>query len=404
MFLLASLLSVLNVPDPGPEPVHVPLVDAGTYHFASGTFTPPGPGIPRTDFAPNAIYCNTEEQEQGMFYLPSPSNLERVDYGRVINFSDFTPMAPTVYDVTGMRIAYCTSQPTGAVDLSLRVYPRVEPCSALVNSPPPVADLRFNGVLPGSALAGQLSCWEVTIDLSGAPEAFQLASNQVNPNNPSVFGYGIQFHDTSAGPSGPLLAGRCELGQSLCTGYGNLADYWTEDALGLCSGCTNPCSGPSGKRGSFFFDLRGAESIGPLGDPFCTATPNFAGPGAVLHAFGSTDVADRTLRFVYGPFPTTSTLLFFGPSRLASEPDWDEGVRCVGGGTRRMYPILAGPQSVRSEFFTDFSASYATSFLPGTTLHFQAWNRGTMSGNVDYDGDGVIEIRGSSAGLSLTFQ
>ncbi len=77
-----------------------------------------------------------------------------------------------------------------------------------------------------------------------------------------------------------------------------------------------------------------------LGTSYCTASPNSASAsGALLTALGSASASPLNLTLTAQPVPNTPGLFFFGPNQLAAEPDFGEGVRCVGGATSRIFPL-----------------------------------------------------------------
>ncbi len=72
---------------------------------------------------------------------------------------------------------------------------------------------------------------------------------------------------------------------------------------------------------------------------YCFVSPNSVGPGAIIGASGSTSVAanDLVLEVSGGP-PGRPGLFFYGS--IAAGAVFGDGVRCVAGGTFRLYPIV----------------------------------------------------------------
>ncbi len=139
-----------------------------------------------------------------------------------------------------------------------------------------------------------------------------------------------------------------------------------------------------------------------IGTSYCTASLNSTGAGAVVSAAGSSTASALNLSLTAQPVPNTPGLFFFGPSQLGNEPGFGEGVRCVGGATRRVFPLTGGSGNVATSVLNG-NAGYASSIVSGASLNFQYWFRETMNAG-DLDGDGMVEPFNTSNALNIVFQ
>ncbi len=135
---------------------------------------------------------------------------------------------------------------------------------------------------------------------------------------------------------------------------------------------------------------------------YCSASLNSTGAGGVISASGNNQAMPLNLTLQAQPVPNTTGLFYFGPNQLAAEPDFGEGVRCVGGQTRRVFPLTGGVGNVATSVLNG-GAGYASSIVAGASLNFQYWFRETMNAG-DLDGDGMVEPFNTSDALNIIFQ
>ncbi len=138
-----------------------------------------------------------------------------------------------------------------------------------------------------------------------------------------------------------------------------------------------------------------------LGTSYCTASMNSVGMGMIT-ATGSDQASPLNVTLQAAPVPNTTGLFFFGPNQLANEPPFGEGVRCVGGVTQRIFPLVGGSGNVATQTLNS-GASYAAFIVPAASLNFQYWFRTAMNAG-DLDGDGMVEPFCTTDGLNIVFQ
>ncbi len=157
--------------------------------------------------------------------------------------------------------------------------------------------------------------------------------------------------------------------------------------------------GNTGMSATSQYDSMGA---GTIGTPYCTASLNSTGSGGQITATGSTLASPLNLTLTAQPVPNTTGLFFFGPNQLGAEPDFGEGVRCVGGATSRIFPLSGGSGNVATQVL-DGNAGYAGAIVMGASLNFQYWFRETMNAG-DLDGDGMTEPFNTSNAVNIVYQ
>ena len=113
-----------------------------------------------------------------------------------------------------------------------------------------------------------------------------------------------------------------------------------------------------------------------LGELYCFGAPNSVGDGARLRALGSASVGDNDFS-LYGEAlpPGVSALYFFGLERI--EVPFGDGLRCVGGTTRRIPPLVQADAAGVIDFALDLTRPDLASLLPETEWNFQLWYRDT---------------------------
>lgn len=189
---------------------------AGTYVLSTGQLFPPGM-VSGPTANPQIIYNNSCATPSFTSLL---SGSVLIDEGRIPSASSPAPNAGTrqSYLVTEFEFAYCTRE----LDVSLggpgatvraRFFQDYDDCVDLVTAGAPQADYLISG-LPGSTAVGTLSCWIVTIDLTGGNEFCLMADADGDFDNSAAldgFGYALQMPGqtgTTTGTSGGfILAG-----------------------------------------------------------------------------------------------------------------------------------------------------------------------------------------------------
>ena len=128
--------------------------------------------------------------------------------------------------------------------------------------------------------------------------------------------------------------------------------------------------------------------IGPIRES-CGTSPNSAGPGAELALVGSTSLAGGAITGTIVGAPAGVSGVFFAgvePRRLP----FGEGVRCTGGGLRRLAPVVTDGAGSASRSL-DLGALGAG---PGDRRIFQFWYRDTaVGGGPTSNLSGALEVR-----------
>ena len=364
--VLCAQTPVAAVPLPAPVPR-----DAGVYHFATGTWTAPDAAAPASASA--SLYCNTVP---GSFFEPFGSETEeRVDFGRIPSRSS-VPVAGSsdAYIVDCLRFSYCTSAPTGAVDLTLRFYERFDPTGCPNPAGTLVAEIDAPPGLPGATGSGTVACWVVSLDLSNSSLEFTLLGDADGTfdSDPATdsFGIGVQFNDLSAGPAGVLYGGDCGSSSDACAGLGTDDYFFVRD--GAAMACRNLGGCPSAPEASIWIELLG-RGIGNLGTRYCDGAANSAGPGARMLVEGSTVVSDNDVTLRAAGCPAgVSGLFCFGSARTRAP--FGDGSRCVGGTVRRVHPPVPTDGAGLAVSVLDLTAPPAAGWIaPGSTWAFQLW-------------------------------
>jgi len=135
--------------------------------------------------------------------------------------------------------------------------------------------------------------------------------------------------------------------------------------------------------------VRAYREEGPLGTPFCVATPTSCGGAASISAFGSEHLANKNLVLSADGVPDQPGIFFFGTSEI--QVPFGNGFQCVGGGDIDRLPVVRG-SGCRMTCEVDFAARAALGLGPGT-WKFQAWFRDPAAGGSAFN---------LSDGLSVT--
>ncbi|MFT5049540.1 MAG: hypothetical protein ACI8QZ_000933 [Chlamydiales bacterium] len=145
------------------------------------------------------------------------------------------------------------------------------------------------------------------------------------------------------------------------------------------------------------FEITTLDCFGGGAEPYCATSPNSAGAGAVITSFGSVSISANNFVLVTGAaIPNGSGLFYYGPNQV--QAPFGDGLRCVGGAVRRLYPILTADgigSVIRPMDFTAAPANAGSHMITiGSTWNFQYWFR-----------DGAAGMSGFnlSNGLGVTF-
>ena len=226
-FTLGSIvltgLAVAQTPmDRAPKPIQAPIMDGGTYHVASGTWTrtvPPNQLLGSNDIVYNNSAYTPFFEDFGI--ANETSSFEVVDAARVPSIGAGVGADRDRYLITSVDVGYCIfddTAATGPLSLRVTVYNPYRPCSD-----PSTATIagQFEGVnLPGTdpmnLMNGFATCWVVNFDLTGGNEICLEADGETNFDNNldfDSFGIGYEFDPGGAGgyvgnvDVGPIIAG-----------------------------------------------------------------------------------------------------------------------------------------------------------------------------------------------------
>jgi len=129
---------------------------------------------------------------------------------------------------------------------------------------------------------------------------------------------------------------------------------------------------------------------------YCTTSPNSVGPGTLIWSVGLPSLSINNFWLVAVQAPPGQFGIFYYGNTTANQP-FGEGIRCVGGLTFRLEPVVIGGNG-RAGDHLDFTQPPANSGLgeitPGSTWYFQFWYRDPTGGPVGFN---------FSDGLAVTF-
>ncbi len=415
------------------RPINVPMRNAGVYHIATQTWTRGRAmqGLLGSD----VIYDNT--CAPGVYYgmlagesivdagrLPSTTSPPSGGYSGMFSSNKSVAGDADQYTISGFQLAYCTSEP-GTIDARVSFMDCYAICSGSTPLSSPTASFLLTG-LPASAVAGDLSCWTVTIDLSGGGEfviqsdcdgsygngdiaedrfgfifepltrpdhggqGLVMAGDEQGCSSPTScwYGCGTSFSDhPTPGACGTLGPAGDEAGSGL--GQNTIFDlYDAQGVLIFCQWLTTHCWEPW--LGGY---LELYSTIPRPGVSFCAgdssgaACPcgnsgeagrgcsNSNGRGALLSAHGDTSITSDTLIFRgLGLLQGQAALLFQADNQLAGGAGlpFGDGLRCAGGNIARLGVQLPG--SLDSAFWGPGLATQA-GVTPGQTKTYQCWYR-----------------------------
>jgi hypothetical protein len=133
------------------------------------------------------------------------------------------------------------------------------------------------------------------------------------------------------------------------------------------------------------FKICGAE-------PYGTAAPNSAGPGA--HIVGVNDPSFSANNFsatISGLPPNVSGVLFYGTTRLSSPVAFGNGTRWVGGPLQRLPPVFANGAGVATVNL-DFTQPPLSNLAPGMGRYFEFQYRDAAAGGANFNGSDALEV------------
>ena len=131
---------------------------------------------------------------------------------------------------------------------------------------------------------------------------------------------------------------------------------------------------------------------------YCATSPHSAGPGAIMFSGGEPSVSENNffLQVDFAPGEKFG-LFYYGPNQI--QTSFGDGLRCVGGMTSRINPVVQTDQLGYAEHHLDFTLppanSGASQIFPDSTWNFQFWFRDPMG-----PGGSGFNL---SDGLSVTF-
>jgi len=255
--IVGSMASAQTIDRNAAHPCVTPIY-AGTYHLATGEFTPANGQQSNLLPNPGVIYDNTCNSG---YFTSLLNNSTVLDEGRVPTVTSPPPNAGTVnnYRVTGFQVAYCTRDLAGVFGLNINFWQDYDSCVTLAGAGAPTAAYTLSN-LPGAATVGTLTCYIVDIDLTGGFEfCLQGDANLVYDGVPTLddFGFSYQFTGqsgtTNATVGGPIIAGNplstsapCDFGDATYyknptalagTGLDNINQFYRDGQGGQTSGC-----------------------------------------------------------------------------------------------------------------------------------------------------------------------
>ncbi|MCC6408758.1 MAG: thrombospondin type 3 repeat-containing protein [Planctomycetes bacterium] len=285
-FLLLAFVGPVFAQDRDCAPCGTDIRFGGTYDVATRTLRAPVGDAPVSIGA--VVYANTCPTSQ---FAPLLSGSTLLDDGEIPSTSAPAPTAGfnQSYKITSFDVSYCTRElqvASGGPGATVRVrfFQDYDDCDSVVAAGVPTADFTLTG-LPASTQAGVLSCYIVTVNLSGGAEFCMLADADGLHDGISTsdgFGYALsmpnQTGTTTSTVGGFVIAGDltqpgfCAAGDgtvfknpgNLGTGLANDNTYFREGSGSQSTGCQAPFNGI---YGGFYMRI-----VGALGD--CSCTPN----------------------------------------------------------------------------------------------------------------------------------
>ncbi len=224
-----------------------PIRHAGTYHFATGTWTR---GSNPEEGARKVLYNNSALSGH-LDPFASPADLSWTDEGRIPSSTGHSGASADRYIVKGFTMGYCSFYPDPLEYGHIDFYNRYASCTDPLNLTPIAS---FSLELPGSNSVD--TCWIVTFDLEGPDYEFLIDGDADGIFDGTTaldnFGWTLSLNSSPGAllDPVPLLAGDPNnyaygdgtyyqnSGASSATGLGTLDQFWLSDAAATISnGC-----------------------------------------------------------------------------------------------------------------------------------------------------------------------
>ena len=373
--------------------------DAGTYNFATGTWTRGDDTGLQT--LPGVLYNNTASSRT--YATTSAVEINWTDEGRLPSTSGHANSTTDSYTVNGFQVAYCDAGVPGPLNFRIDFF---ELYTACTDPRALTIDFSASATLPGLAGTGSASCWIVTFDLSGTSLAFDLDGDGDGSfdgtSSLDNFGWGLHLDDGHAttGTFGPILCYDPQ-GYFGCAAAEGDGTYYQP---GTCSGpyaFGNFGSGlglqdnhysyaPGWNNGCYWFG--GYDSMTPASGfwmvvygeagerpQWCLPNSNSVGPGASISISGSGSVgAGDTVASVQG-VPNQSGVFFHGSNQI--EIPFGCGSLCASGGIRRSTVVVASGNAA-TYAYDESGPKRSLAGFENTRRNFQFWYRDPMHASV----------------------
>jgi len=124
---------------------------------------------------------------------------------------------------------------------------------------------------------------------------------------------------------------------------------------------------------------------------YCSSLPNATGSPASILASGD---ANSSLVLTSAPVPNTLGQFFFGPTMLAGGSSLGDGLRCVGGLTTRLLPLVTAGMMMQAPNTASLTLNYSAPYASGLTgtMNFQHWFRSSLATGTGSDTSNAISI------------
>ncbi len=409
-----------------PYPLTAPIRDAGIYNLETGRFTPRAQaGV--LGAAQINVYDNTCNDAAGFWYGGMDSCEDFFDEGRLPASGPLGAAAH--YATNTWSISYCTSTPSGSVDLDWEVFDTTvggtDSCTLFSAGAPPDFTAGIIGFdssaagfpLPGSPTGG-LICWLVTFSTSTpiCQNAGATASDlfnyrfRMNNANPTGSAQGIVVAGDPTVPPGsntfnippaidPITGAACGSGL-------DEQDLWWDNIDNTAVGGIPSCPGgrafgtncywfggaPTNPFGGFYFRIGAAGSCGEhnIVTTYCTAKVGSNGCVPALAIVGNSLIAVTGSSFISlsnlseKPASVSHIGQIFWSTVGPNGVPFHGGFLCVKGpGIVRIAPPInyggtGGASTCNGSLAQNLNASLAANgALAGQTVYVQGWARDT---------------------------
>jgi hypothetical protein len=401
--LFAASFASASAQQLAPTHAVAPIRDAGVFHVATGTWTRQATQSLAT-LGPDVLYDNTCPSG----YFSGLSGDVYVDDGRLPSPTSPAPTGcSTSYRIDGFNFGYCTDQTASTFGTYTHdFYQNYVPCTAVAGIAPTASFALTN--LPASPTTGLLTCWNVTIDLTGSGGGSFVMAADADGTFGGTDNFGWAMSSTASGfQTGPVIAGNpavCPPGTGTFfsgtpgpgTGLGNGDSFYLDGSgSGGASGCFffggNPFAG-------FDLTLIGtACEVFPVQVSFCagdgsgTACPcgnnsavgadagclNTTNQGGKLRGFGTPSIANDTF-VLLGSDMTNGTCLYYQGTARENGGNgvvFGDGLRCASGTLTRLGTKQNGVGASQFPSPGDARISTAGSIAAPGTRTYQGWYR-----------------------------